>query len=148
MADFPEESSFLTSDEKAAVIARLKEDQGAAGEAKFSKVHFFNALKDWRVYTYMLIYIGALLHPVAAISADIPAIQALLSRFTHSLCELKLSALIPTKLTSPPTASSPPSSPTLEPSLVLKLCYSVLPPTSLPSSSLCKFAERAHRAPS
>lgn len=58
MADFPEESKFLTPDEKAAVIARLKEDQGAAGEAKFSKVHFFNAVKDWRVYCYMLIYIG------------------------------------------------------------------------------------------
>ncbi|ORY88082.1 major facilitator superfamily domain-containing protein [Leucosporidium creatinivorum] len=82
MADFPEESKFLTPDEKAAVIARLKEDQGAAGEAKFSKVHFFNAVKDWRVYCYMLIYIGVA-EPLYSLALFVPTIIANLGTFTR-----------------------------------------------------------------
>lgn len=33
MTDFPEQATFLTVREKAFVIARLKKDQGGAGEA-------------------------------------------------------------------------------------------------------------------
>ena len=45
--DFPEDTKFLTPPEKAFVIQRLKEDQGAAGEAPFAWAHLFSAATDW-----------------------------------------------------------------------------------------------------
>lgn len=54
--DFPEDSRFLTSGEKAFVVQRLAEDQGASGEAPFAWSHITGAVCDWRVWCYGLIY--------------------------------------------------------------------------------------------
>lgn len=82
MEDFPEESKFLTEQEKAAVILRLKEDQGSAGEAEFNWGHIWAAFKDYRVYTYMLIYIGVA-EPLYSLALFTPTIISSLGTFTR-----------------------------------------------------------------
>jgi sugar phosphate permease len=57
--DWPDQARFLTPLEKEMVITRLKQEQGLAGEGKFSWRIVKKALKDWKVYCLMLMYIGA-----------------------------------------------------------------------------------------
>lgn len=59
MVDWPDQAKFLTPLEKECVLTRLKQDQGLAGEGKFSWRVIRKGLKDWKVYCMMLIYIGA-----------------------------------------------------------------------------------------
>ena len=57
--DWPDQASFLTPLEREMVITRIKQEQGLAGEGKFSGKMVIKALKDWKTYTLMLMYIGA-----------------------------------------------------------------------------------------
>lgn len=87
MTDFPEDSKFLTPREKAFVVRRLQEDQGAAGEAGFSWSHLTSAVKDYRVWMYMFIYIGVA-EPLYSLSLFLPTILAALGKFTRAESQL------------------------------------------------------------
>ena len=86
--DFPEQSKFLTPEEKTFVVQRLAEDHGAAGEAPFAWSHITSAFSDWRVWVYALIYIGVAepLYSVRAEGHPTPASRLAHSRFPSSLC--------------------------------------------------------------
>jgi len=57
--DWPEQARFLTPLEKEIIATRMKKDQGLAGEGKLTWRIVKKALKDWKVYCLMLMYIGA-----------------------------------------------------------------------------------------
>ncbi|KAF9995826.1 hypothetical protein BGZ79_010448, partial [Entomortierella chlamydospora] len=65
LPDFPETSTFLTPEEKALTIKRLKIDVGPATNTQFSWQQFFAAFKDWKLYYHMII---GILHSVALMS--------------------------------------------------------------------------------
>ena len=57
--DFPDEAKFLSVDDRRRVIRRLKEDdQSSAEHEEFKMAYFWAALKDWKTYTGMVIYMG------------------------------------------------------------------------------------------
>ncbi|KAK4702076.1 hypothetical protein P7C70_g4146, partial [Phenoliferia sp. Uapishka_3] len=92
--DFPEQSRFLSPSEKVFVVQRLKEDQGASGEAPFAWGHLWAAATDWlmyvvlkRVWMYSLIYIGVA-EPLYSLSLFIPTIIANLGTFTKPQASL------------------------------------------------------------
>ncbi|GAA6013507.1 hypothetical protein JCM11491_006104 [Sporobolomyces phaffii] len=87
MDDFPDQAKFLTPPEKTFVIARLKKDQGAAGEAAFSWGHLAAACKDWRVWCYMFIYIGVA-EPLYSLALFVPTIISGLGKFTRAESQL------------------------------------------------------------
>lgn len=87
MSDFPEESKFLTPEEKVFVVARLKKDQGASGEAAFSWVHLKSAVTDYRVWLYMFIYIGVA-EPLYSLSLFVPTILASLGKWERWQAQL------------------------------------------------------------
>lgn len=57
--DWPDKARFLTPLEREMVVIRLRQEQGLAAEGKFSWRVLRTALKDWKVYVLMLMYIGA-----------------------------------------------------------------------------------------
>lgn len=57
--DWPEQARFLNPLEREMVLHRIRQEQGLAGEGTFSMKMIFKALKDWKVYCLMLMYIGA-----------------------------------------------------------------------------------------
>ena len=57
--DWPETARFLNPIEREMVLARIKQEQGLAGEGKFTWAVVKKALMDWKVYCLMLMYIGA-----------------------------------------------------------------------------------------
>lgn len=58
--DFPDEATFLSEDDRARVKARLRADkQSSAEHEDFSMKYFWSALKDWKMYAFMIIYQGA-----------------------------------------------------------------------------------------
>ena len=57
--DWPDQARFLSPLEKEMVHNRLKREQGLASEGKLSWRIVRKALKDWKVYCLMLMYIGA-----------------------------------------------------------------------------------------
>ncbi|EAU90945.1 hypothetical protein CC1G_02332 [Coprinopsis cinerea okayama7 len=72
MHDYPETASFLTPKERSIIIAMLKEDsQGLSKE--FKKEFLWHALKDYKTYVQVGIYLG-LLVPVYSISLFTPTI--------------------------------------------------------------------------
>jgi hypothetical protein len=106
MADFPEQAKFLSPQEQKFVIARLKKDQGAAGEAVsgfplelasfsdsgvvlqgFSWGHITSACKDYRVWLYCLIYMGVA-EPLYSLALFVPTIIASLGKFTRAESQL------------------------------------------------------------
>ncbi|KAK4055978.1 hypothetical protein OIO90_002972 [Microbotryomycetes sp. JL221] len=80
MDDFPEDSKYLTPEEKQAVVHRLKMDQGTAGESKFAWNHIFAAARDWQVWVFMLIYIGVA-EPLYSLALFTPTIVASLGKW-------------------------------------------------------------------
>ncbi|GAA5943177.1 uncharacterized protein JCM15063_005226 [Sporobolomyces koalae] len=87
MTDFPEQSKFLTPREKTFVVARLRKDQGAAGEAGFAWSHIASACKDYRVWMYMLIYIGVA-EPLYSLALFVPTIISGLGKFSRAESQL------------------------------------------------------------
>lgn len=57
--DWPEHARFLNPLEKEMVLLRLRAEQGLAGEGSFNMRVVVKALKDWKTYILMLMYIGA-----------------------------------------------------------------------------------------
>lgn len=57
--DFPDQATFLSSDDRLRVLRRLKEDRQASADPEtFSWKHVTASLTDWKTYTSSLIYMG------------------------------------------------------------------------------------------
>lgn len=57
--DFPDTANFLTEQDRARVIRRLKIDnQSSAEHEEFKLAYLWAALKDWKMYLGMFIYMG------------------------------------------------------------------------------------------
>ncbi|KAG5802607.1 hypothetical protein H9Q74_012918 [Fusarium xylarioides] len=73
--DWPATASFLSPDDQIRVQRRLIMDRQGRTAEDFDKRHMFAALKDWKTYGYMLIYMGCLT-PLYAFSLFLPTIIA------------------------------------------------------------------------
>ncbi|KAF4627983.1 hypothetical protein G7Y89_g10171 [Cudoniella acicularis] len=72
--DFPDTATFLTEQDRARVIRRLKLDnQSSAEHEEFKMAYFWSAVKDWKMYMGMFIYMGADM-PLYAFSLFLPSI--------------------------------------------------------------------------
>ena len=72
--DFPDDASFLSPDDRKRVLRRLALDQQSSAEhEKFKWDYFWAAVKDWKTYTYAIIYMGCDM-PLYAFSLFIPTI--------------------------------------------------------------------------
>lgn len=57
--DFPDQATFLTPDDRARVIRRLKADkQSSAEHEKFRMQYFWASVKDWKTWAFAVIYMG------------------------------------------------------------------------------------------
>lgn len=58
--DFPDKATFLSADDRARVIRRLKEDQQASAEhEEFKMTYFWQSVADWKTWCFAVIYMGA-----------------------------------------------------------------------------------------
>jgi hypothetical protein len=72
--DFPDDARFLSDDDRARVIRRLKLDkQSSAEHEEFKMAYVWTALSDWKTYMGMLIYMGPLM-PLYSFSLFLPTI--------------------------------------------------------------------------
>jgi MFS family permease len=72
--DFPAEAKFLSPEDRARVLRRLQDDkQASAHNESFKMGALTAALKDWKTYVAMLIYMGPLM-PLYAFSLFLPTI--------------------------------------------------------------------------
>ncbi|KAL0941353.1 major facilitator superfamily transporter [Colletotrichum truncatum] len=71
--DWPENARFLTPDERIRVQRRLIADKQGRTAEDFDKRHIYAAMKDWKTYGYMVIYMGCLV-PLYAFSLFLPTI--------------------------------------------------------------------------
>ncbi|CCF38175.1 major facilitator superfamily transporter [Colletotrichum higginsianum] len=72
--DFPDEAKFLSKDDRARVIRRLKMDQQASADhEEFKMTFFWQAVKDWKMWLGMAIYMGCDM-PLYAFSLFLPTI--------------------------------------------------------------------------
>jgi MFS family permease len=72
--DFPDEATFLSDDDRARVIRRLKMDQqSSAGHESFQVSYLWQALQDWKMWLGMVIYMGCDM-PLYAFSLFLPTI--------------------------------------------------------------------------
>ncbi|KAF3003627.1 hypothetical protein E8E13_007598 [Curvularia kusanoi] len=55
---FPENSEFLRPDEKALLLARLKDDGGVVTHDKLPMRRFVEIFKDWKIWAAVFIYLG------------------------------------------------------------------------------------------
>lgn len=55
--DFPDEATFLTEQDRARVIRRLKVDgQSSAEHEEFKMAYFWASVKDWKTWAFAVIY--------------------------------------------------------------------------------------------
>lgn len=71
--DWPDTASFLTPEDRIRVQRRLILDRQGKTAEDFDKRHIYSALKDWKTYGYMVIYMGCLT-PLYAFSLFLPTI--------------------------------------------------------------------------
>lgn len=71
--DWPETARFLSEDDRIRVQCRLIMDRQGRTAEDFDKRHIYEALKDWKTYVYMIIYMGCLV-PLYAFSLFLPTI--------------------------------------------------------------------------
>ncbi|KAK9435403.1 MFS transporter [Metarhizium brunneum] len=72
--DFPDEAKFLAPEDRARVLLRLKNDnQHSARHEDFKWDYMWAAVKDWKTYNGMLIYMGPLM-PLYSFSVFLPTI--------------------------------------------------------------------------
>ncbi|KAL5121951.1 hypothetical protein ACEQ8H_000167 [Pleosporales sp. CAS-2024a] len=58
--DFPAEATFLTPDDRARVLRRLRDDQQAsAAHESFKMKYFWQSVKDWKTLMFSIVYMGA-----------------------------------------------------------------------------------------
>jgi hypothetical protein len=55
---FPEDSKFLEPDEKALLLARLKDDGGAVAHDELPVRRLLDIFKDWKIWAAVFIYLG------------------------------------------------------------------------------------------
>jgi MFS family permease len=59
VVDFPAEATFLSKEDRARVLLRLKKDkQSSAEHEEFKMVYLWEAIKDWKTYAGAVIYMG------------------------------------------------------------------------------------------
>ncbi|KAF2405535.1 MFS nicotinic acid transporter-like protein Tna1 [Trichodelitschia bisporula] len=57
--DFPDDAKFLSRDDRARVIRRLKaDDQSSAEHEKFRWEYFWASVKDWKTWAFAVVYMG------------------------------------------------------------------------------------------
>lgn len=57
--DFPAEATFLSDDDRARVLRRLRADnQASAGHEKFQMKYFWASVKDWKTWMFAIVYMG------------------------------------------------------------------------------------------
>ncbi|KAK4132773.1 MFS general substrate transporter [Trichocladium antarcticum] len=72
--DFPHEAKFLSEVDRARVIRRLKQDnQASADHESFKISYLWDAMKDWKMWLGMVIYMGCDM-PLYAFSLFLPTI--------------------------------------------------------------------------
>lgn len=72
--DFPDEAKFLSAEDRRRVLLRLKEDKQRSTEHEdFRMEYLWAALRDWKTYVGMLIYMGPLM-PLYSFSLFLPTI--------------------------------------------------------------------------
>ncbi|EMR70405.1 hypothetical protein MGN70_000175 [Eutypa lata] len=72
--DFPDDAKFLSDDDRARVIRRLKLDKQASAEHEdWNKSYLYAGLKDWKMWLGMVIYMGCDM-PLYAFSLFLPSI--------------------------------------------------------------------------
>ncbi len=72
--DFPDEARFLSAEDRARVIRRLKMDQQSSAEhEEFRMSYFWAAVSDWKMWLGMVIYMGCDM-PLYAFSLFLPSI--------------------------------------------------------------------------
>ncbi|KAK2073233.1 hypothetical protein P8C59_007528 [Phyllachora maydis] len=72
--DFPDEAKFLSDADRTRVIRRLKLDmQSSAEREDFKMLYFWQAVKDWKMWLGMVIYMGCDM-PLYAFSLFLPSI--------------------------------------------------------------------------
>ncbi|KAK1595524.1 major facilitator superfamily transporter [Colletotrichum navitas] len=72
--DFPDEAKFLSENDRARVIRRLKMDQQASADhEEFNMSFFWQAVQDWKMWLGMVIYMGCDM-PLYAFSLFLPTI--------------------------------------------------------------------------
>jgi hypothetical protein len=72
--DFPDEARFLSDDDRARVIRRLKLDQQSSAEhEEFRMSYFWAGVRDWKMWLGMAIYMGCDM-PLYAFSLFLPTI--------------------------------------------------------------------------
>ncbi|KAK4239413.1 major facilitator superfamily domain-containing protein [Achaetomium macrosporum] len=72
--DFPDDAKFLSEDDRARIIRRLKLDQQASADhEKFQMSFFWQAVRDWKMWLGMAIYMGCDM-PLYAFSLFLPTI--------------------------------------------------------------------------
>ncbi|KAG6059438.1 hypothetical protein E4U32_004081 [Claviceps aff. humidiphila group G2b] len=72
--DFPDEASFLSPQDRARVLLRLKNDnQSAARHEDFKWEYALAAVRDWKTYCGMVIYMGSVM-PLYSFSVFLPTI--------------------------------------------------------------------------
>jgi len=77
--DFPDKARFLSEPDRVRVIRRLKIDKQSNAEVgEFKMKYVLDALKDWKLYMSMFIYMGPLM-PLYSISLFLPSIISNLS---------------------------------------------------------------------
>ncbi|KAI9693857.1 MAG: hypothetical protein M1822_003128 [Bathelium mastoideum] len=74
--DFPDEATFLSDDDRARVVRRLKLDgQSSAEHEDFKMQYLWAAVRDWKTWVFAVIYMGADM-PLYAFSLFLPTIIA------------------------------------------------------------------------
>jgi nitrate/nitrite transporter NarK len=85
--DFPDDATFLSEQDRARVVRRLKEDQQSSAEhEEFKMKYVWMALKDYKTYLGMVIYMGCDM-PLYAFSLFLPSIVAQLG-YTSTQAQL------------------------------------------------------------
>ena len=74
--DFPDEARFLSTEDRARVIRRLKADrQSSAEHEEFKMQYFWASVMDWKTWAFAIIYMGSD-GPLYAFSLFLPTIIA------------------------------------------------------------------------
>ncbi|KAF7561324.1 hypothetical protein G7046_g2825 [Stylonectria norvegica] len=73
--DWPDTARFLSPEDRIRVQRRLIMDRQGRVAEDFDKRHIWAAMKDWKTYGYMVIYMGCLM-PLYAFSLFLPTILA------------------------------------------------------------------------
>lgn len=72
--DFPDEAKFLSDDDRTRVLRRLREDgQSSSRHEDFQMKFFWLAIRDWKTWTGMFVYMGTA-GPLWAFSLFLPTI--------------------------------------------------------------------------